>query len=51
VILPKSHQLRQNGGISILSSIGKTEKNRLGGDDNHNVFVVKNSLVKKGSVK
>jgi hypothetical protein len=37
--------LCQNGGLSVLSSIGGTEKNMVGGDDSHSVFGKKNSLV------
>jgi hypothetical protein len=39
-ILPRSHHLYQNGGLSVVSSIGETEKSRVrvGGDDSHVAF-------------
>jgi hypothetical protein len=41
-------QVRQNGGLSVVSSTRETEKSRVGGDDNHVVFgKKKKSLVKK----
>jgi hypothetical protein len=32
-ILPRSPQLRQNGGLTVLSSNGEIEKSRVDGDD------------------
>jgi hypothetical protein len=44
-ILPQSPEFCQNGGLSVLSSIGETEKSRVG--YSHVAFGKKNSLVKK----
>jgi hypothetical protein len=38
MILPRSPQLCQNGSILGLSSIGETEKGRVGGEDSHVPF-------------
>jgi hypothetical protein len=43
-------QLRQNGGFSVLSSIGETERSRVGGDNSHVGFGQKFSG-EKGSVE
>jgi hypothetical protein len=37
-ILPPSPQLYQNGGFSVLSSIGDSEESRVGEDESHVVF-------------
>jgi hypothetical protein len=47
VILPRSPQLCQNGGLSVLSSIKETGEKGWAGEDSHVAFFVKNSLVEK----
>jgi hypothetical protein len=37
-ILPRSPQMCQNGGLSVLSLIGETEKSRMGGNGSHFLF-------------
>jgi hypothetical protein len=49
-ILHRSPQLCQNGGLSVLSSIGETQKGRVGRDDRPVAFG-KKILVKKRSVR
>jgi hypothetical protein len=46
-ILPWSPQLCRNGGLSVLSSIGETEKSKVGGGRQSCCFWQKNSLVRK----
>jgi hypothetical protein len=38
VILPQSPKVCQNGGLSVLSSVGQIEKSTVGGGDSHVVF-------------
>jgi hypothetical protein len=47
-VLPPSPQLRQNGGLSVLSSIAETEKIKVDVEQQSRCFrQKKNSLVKK----
>jgi hypothetical protein len=39
--------VRQNGGLSVLSSVVQTEKSRVGGDDSHVAFSQKFSGEKR----